>query len=105
MSWETRRNGQRYYYRAQRQGPRIVKQYAGPQQRGTLAAEQDAAARQARQQQLQQRRAEWHLVRDLAQGLNALADFLRPVLTAELLTAGWTLRNREWSLPPCLNKK
>jgi cob(I)alamin adenosyltransferase len=92
MGWE-----RGYYYRARKEGGRVVRQYVGKGTLAELAAETDAFERQRREAE----RAAWRAERAELEALDAplaelnhLADLLA---RAALVAAGYRQHNRgEW---------
>ena len=97
MSWERRRNGRLYYYRARSVGGKIIKEYLGRGPKAEQAAREDAekrAQREAHQQHQQQRRREYEAMQ-LA--LAALGTECQNLVRASLLNAGYHQHDRgEW---------
>ena len=105
MAWERRRNGRLYYYRAQRAGRRILKQYVGAGEAGCHAAAEDAAIRHQRAQAAQQQRQWQETVDGVTTLLDESEQLLKPMLTARLLCGGFRYRKREWKDPRCYKRK
>ena len=89
MAWERRRNGHMFYYRAERVGDRIVKQYVGGGEKGRLAAAADQAVRDSHAQAVQlhtpDRRPRWISYVALLDEFGELVDLLIP---CQLLCSG-----------------
>ena len=97
MSYETRR-GHKYYYRARRDGDRIVKKHLG---RGPAA--QRAAAEDAQRQldRLDQRRRELAIENQLSLLLNGFEQYWQAserALRIALLACNYHRRRGEWRL-------
>lgn len=101
MAWETRRYGRRFYYRSRRVRGLVVKEYVGGGERGRQAAEADAAARAERAQAAQARRARQQPIDQIAACLDESDRLLKPVLSTQLLAAGWRRHHRQWRSPRC----
>ena len=88
MSWEKRR-GQLFYYRAYREGDRVIKKYVGRGPAAMAAAAEDAARRTERaaeQQAERKRRQVDSIVQEQIAGVGDGADAL---VSAVLLAAGF----------------
>ncbi len=96
MAWETRGNGS-YFYKSERVGGRVVKQYLGGGTAGMLASELDAEWRREARAHLARQRAErerWAALERLADEQSKLADVL---MGAALADAGFRRHDRgEW---------
>lgn len=92
MSWETRRNGRRYYYRVRKRDGKLIKEYCGGGLVGILAAEGDARKRAMRQTE-RQVCEEYSTTKAVLVKLNQhSADLVK----AALLAAGYHQHRREW---------
>jgi hypothetical protein len=97
MAWETRKRGGRYYYRCQRVGGRVIKQYIGRGPVAEAAAREDQHAREARRATQEAAR----LRREEAAAIDALiASYLKgsaDVIRSALNDAGLHQHHRgEW---------
>jgi hypothetical protein len=99
MSWETRRNGNRYYYRSRRQDGRVVREYVGGGEKGRRAAEADAAARDSREQAAKLLAEKNRPVDGLAAHLDVFGKIVDQLVTCQLLCAGWRRHHRGWREP------
>jgi len=94
MAWEKRKNGRLYYYRATREGKRVVKQYVGTGPAAEAAAQADAerrAARAARRQAEQQQREAYSAA---AEQVAAFGSQVNLLMEAGLLAAGYHRHDR-----------
>ncbi len=102
MGWERRRGGRQYYFRARRDGTRVLKTYVGGGPKAQLAAQEDKAARDARQHEAQFRTDMECQVAELAAILNEFGELADQVVSYQLFSAGWRKHHREWRHGKCL---
>ena len=96
MGWEMRRS-RLYYYRSQKVGGRVVKEYAGAGLIGELAAELDAEQRAERQARADRDRAERERLEAAEAPLVELCGLADTLAKAALLAAGYRQHHRgEW---------
>lgn len=96
MAWESRRNGRRYFYRAERRGGRVVKTYVGSGQ----------AAREYERQQIEkcrclakQRAAARRLIQRVVaveSEVSAIEHRLRQLTENALIDAGFKWHRGSW---------
>jgi hypothetical protein len=95
MAWEAR-GSQRYYYRAARDGRRVVKQYCGSGEVAELWASGDAYERALRETQ----RRELHTEMAASSGPDRLAEVVSQLAETGLKTVleagGYHRRSGEW---------
>jgi len=89
MSWERRRNGTRYYYRARKIGGRVVKEYLGTGSEAERAATQDASERSVRAAASIARRTTRAELHSVEAPLDAFTVALDSLTSAGLLLAGY----------------
>jgi hypothetical protein len=97
MGWETRRGRGRYYTRSHKIADRVVREYVGTGLVAELAAQQDAAARAARQAERDRfaQTIDHHRDADAAQA--AFAQLVDGLTAAVLVAAGYHRHHRgEW---------
>ena len=99
MAWERRRNGHTYYYRAQREGDRVVKTYIGRGEKGRLAAAADEAARRSRAESKQIDFDKRHALDDLVAHLDEFGRTVDLIVTCQAARLGWKKDNRHWRSP------
>ena len=90
MGWESRRRGGRYYTRTRRVGGKVVREYVGT----GPAAEQAAAADEARRRQAELDRAAEQELEAVMQELDEVADLY---FRAAMILAGYRQHDRgQW---------
>jgi hypothetical protein len=98
MSWERRRNGPRYYYRAQRIGGRVAKTYVGRE--GTpeadFAAATDALKRAERQEERRAHQATEARLQAADEPLDAVCLGTDLLMEVSLALAGIFRHGGEW---------
>ena len=95
MAWEKRKN-RLYYYRAHREGNRVVKTYFGGGEKGRQAAAEDEAARQARDAKVRSQREQQRPLETLVAELDELGRMMDRITIGNLLSAGWKCHQRHW---------
>jgi hypothetical protein len=95
MGWETRR-GNRYYYRKRREGRRVVSTYVGVGAFAEALAGCEHADRLAQQRVRESVRQERAVLEACEQPLADLADLLRVLTDATLVTNGYHQHKRQW---------
>ena len=93
MAWEWRGNAGPFYYRARRDGRKVIKEYFGRGERAEQAAREDADRRARRSVMRHTERAETERVRPVARLTNELAADANMLFEAVLLAAGLHRRN------------
>lgn len=104
MPWETRGDGHRYYYRAQRVGRRVIKTYVGAGTAGAAAAGEDARRRDHIARQRRDRRefaSAWQIAANQFDLLSQLVDDCVAML---LLDAGYKCYSGDWRIPRYVRK-
>ena len=97
MPWEKRNGCGPYYFRARREGDRIVKTYCGGGLRGKLAELEDLQAREDRQSRAEKRRRTLAYLDGLAEQMEAFSALTDTLLQATLTEAGYHRHKRgEW---------
>ena len=97
MSWERRKRGGQYYYRAKKIGGRVVKQYLGAGPVAELMATHDAQERTDRLAAAQVRRGERELLTNLDEVIQVPLDAIESLLRTHLVLAGYHRHARgEW---------
>jgi hypothetical protein len=94
VGWERRQNGEWYYYRARREGSRILKTYVGGGEKGRLAAEADRAARAALAAKRQQTQDD--ALRAMTTSLDEVDELADRLVVSQLLGLGWKQHHRQW---------
>ena len=93
MGWDRRG----YYYRASKQGGRVLREYIGAGEVAQLIARMDALEREKRELKRYDRRAKQAKLEALDAPLNELDDLADLLARAALLAAGFHRHNRgEW---------
>ena len=106
MAWEKKKRGKgKYYYRAERRGGQVVKQYMGSGPKAIAAAKADAAVKNAREAD---KTAADALAADLAK-LDDIegqaADEVELMVQAGLIVAGFYQHHGTWRRRGSDNKK
>jgi hypothetical protein len=97
VAWEERGKGRRYYYRSQRSGDRVVKEYFGAGVGGDMAAADDDAKRQQFSIIAEARHAEQRKLEELEHTLAKLDTIADTLTRATLAAAGFHQHHRgEW---------
>ena len=97
MSWERRKRGGQYYYRAKKIGGRVVKQYLGAGPVAELVAARDAQDRAERLAAATIRNTERNRLTNLDEAVQAPHDAIESLLRAHLVLAGYHRHARgEW---------
>ena len=94
MGWESRRGRGAYYTRSRREGGQVVREYVGAGLVGKLAAQEDAARRQARAARRAHRAAAEREEAARDASLEELCEVSDLLATAALLLAGYRRHDR-----------
>jgi hypothetical protein len=95
MGWEVR-HGRRYYYKNERTGGRVVKQYYGKDEIARLAEGIDADARRKKQAEAAAISAERDKLAPVEEGMVQLDRACRLMIEAVLLSDGFHRHCRTW---------
>lgn len=95
MAWETH-GSNRYYYRKQREGKRVISQYIGRGALAEAAANLDALDRQRQviEREAWKETKQYHLEIDAM--IDEFAGYVKAMTKAELLLAGCYTHKRQW---------
>jgi hypothetical protein len=96
MAWETRERGGRYYYRARREGGRVVKEYVGTGEIAEIVAHAEETLRSHRQREAPRWQAELEPLTKLATPMAELCEAAEILARATLIAAGFRRRKGEW---------
>lgn len=95
MAWEDR-NGNRYYYRKRREGGRVVSEYVGSGSLAELLAARDDIEQEERQEAQEAWKQEKARMDAIDNDLDDLGDYLKDLLAASLILAGYHQHKSEW---------
>jgi hypothetical protein len=95
MGWEVR-GSKRFYYRAQRVGDRVIKQYFGSGRRARLAAQEDDEERLRKARERSEIRTIEESVVDVNSLMEDLDHVVNMMLQATLLAAGYHQHRGNW---------
>lgn len=98
MGWETR-HGQRYYYRKQRSGGRVVSRYLGYGEAVSLLVAMEQQDRQEHQRARHAQAARRAADAALEQHVNEIGQTARLLMSAVLLAQGCHTHKRQWRKP------
>ena len=100
MGWEERERGTRYYTRSRRVGGRVLKEYVGTGPLAELAALQDEADRQRREEEARAWKREREALEDLDVTAGEICELAELLTRAAMVAAGYRQHNRgEWRKP------
>jgi len=95
MAWETRGNN-RYYYRKQRIGERVISEYVGAGFLAEMLADRDNFDRETRRLESQTFKNQRELITDLDRELKQASDQAIWLIRAVLLLAGYHPHKGQW---------
>lgn len=96
MAWEKRKNGKRYFYRARRDGERVVKEYLGRGSAAEAAAREHSQLQEKRQAAGRQHR---EVLTEVSSVFAALDEFDRAcdsLVQTALFAAGYHVHRGQW---------
>ena len=97
MSWETRRNGRRYYYTATRAGGRVVKRYLGAGEFAEALAALDGMDAQRRRVEREAERSARVVAIEQDRAAVEAFEAIETLARVALLSAGYRRHHRgEW---------
>lgn len=97
MSWETRRNGKRYYYTATRAGSRVVKRYLGAGEFAEAIAAIDGMDAQRRRIEQEAERSARAVAEEQDRAAVEAYEAIETLTRVALLSAGYRPHHRgEW---------
>jgi hypothetical protein len=96
MAWETRERGGRYYYRARREGGRVVKEYVGTGEVADIVAHAEETLRRHRQREAARWRKELEPLTKLTPPMAELCEAAEILARASLIAAGFRRHKGEW---------
>ena len=95
MAWEERK-GNRYYYRKQRNGDRVVSKYMSGGSLGELFAMEDEIDREVQELEREAEREEREAQQALDKQIDEVIDLVRLLADAAMIEAGYHRHKGQW---------